>query len=314
MAVCRGSATDVGADSGTSGRRRGDRCRGSAHRCRAAGRCARAQPTDPAYRLIDATLPFRAIRQPIGAADLPNDATMPFHAIRQPIVVNSEPDQTDLPTQVHAVLAELKPRDREVIELYFRHGLDDTDLAIALGVSWSKAHALVSRVRGRLEEALAALLVARTGREACPELDTLLTEWGSQLTEKTRDLLSRHIEKCENCAAHETGAVRTAAISELLPLAEPPVGLREQVLMTCFSTAPDAVAYRRRAVRHADSLWSARFLPTISLIWRDSSGEPRLTAATMAMAAWVVVVWVVVVTLLIVIDPKLLDLETQSGP
>ena len=275
---------------------------------------AAPQPTDPAYRLIDATLPFRAIRQPIGAADLPNDATMPFHAIRQPIVVNSEPDQTDLPTQVHAVLAELKPRDREVIELYFRHGLDDTDLAIALGVSWSKAHALVSRVRGRLEEALAALLVARTGREACPELDTLLTEWGSQLTEKTRDLLSGHIEKCENCAAHKTGAVRTAAISELLPLAEPPVGLREQVLMTCFSTAPDAVAYRRRAVRHADSLWSARFLPTISLIWRDSSGEPRLTAATMAMAAWVVVVWVVVVTLLIVIDPKLLDLETQSGP
>ena len=290
---------------------------------------AAPQPTDPAYQLIDATLPFRAIlqpidaadlpndatirfgaiRQPVDAADLPNDATIRFRAIRQPIVVNSEPAQTDLPAQVRAILAELEPRDREVIELYFKHGLDDTDLAIALGVSRSKAHALASRARGRLEEALAALLVARTGREACPELDTLLTEWDGQLTEKTRDLLSGHIEACENCAAHKTGAVRTAAISELLPLAEPPPGLREQVLMMCFSTAPDAVAYRRRTVRHAESIWSAWFLPTISLIWRNSSGEPRLTAATMAMAAWVVVVWVVIVTLLILIDPKLLDLE-----
>ena len=296
-----------------------------------AGQQAAAAPqqTDPAYQLIDATISFRAIRQPIGTADLPNDATisfrairqpigtadlpndatMPFHAIRQPIVVNREPAQTDLPTQVRAILAELKPRDREVIELYFRHGLDDTDLAIVLGVSWSKAHALVSRARGRLEDALAALLVARTGREACPQLDTLLTEWDGQLTEKTRDLLSGHIETCENCSARKAGAVRPTAISELLPLAEPPPGLREQVLMMCFSTAPDAVAYRRRAVRHAESLWYARFLPTFSLIWRNSSGEPRLTAATMAMAAWVVVVWVVLMTLLILIDPKLLDLE-----
>jgi RNA polymerase sigma factor (sigma-70 family) len=306
---------------------------------------AEPQPSHPASPSKDATLPFRAIlqpigaadlpgdatmlfrafREPIGAADLPGDATMPFgsfrkpadaadlsddatvilHAIRGPAVAESHPEETELPTQVRAIIAELKPRDREVIELSVRHGLDDSGLAIALGVPVSKAHALAVRVRGRLEEAIAPLLLARTGRNACPELGTLLTEWDGQLTEKTRYLLSKHIETCETCAARKAGVMRTAMVSELLPLVEPPVGLREQVLMTCFSATRDAVAYRRRAVRHAEALWSARFLPAIGLMWRKSGGEPRATAATMVLVAWVLSVWVVLVVLLIVTDPKL---------
>ena len=66
---------------------------------------------------------------------------------------------------IRATLAGLKPRQREVVELSLRHHLNDADLAVVLGMSWSRAHALSSRARSQLENALRVLLVTRTGRE-----------------------------------------------------------------------------------------------------------------------------------------------------
>ena len=186
------------------------------------------QPIEATDQSIDATQPLRAIYQPIEATGQLIDATQPLRAIRQPINFGSDAKQLDLPTLVRTILLDLKPSEREVIELNFRHGLNDTDLATVLGMSWSKAHSLASRARNRLEQALAALLIARTGRGDCPELDALLAESDGQLTEKTRDLVRGHSEACEKCAAHKFGALRTAAISELLPLAPLPPGLRSR--------------------------------------------------------------------------------------
>ena len=134
-----------------------------------------------------------------------------------------------LRTLIYSILAGLKHREREVIELSFRHDLYDNDLAIALGVSWSRAHALTSRARGRLEEALSTLHIALTRREACPVLGELLADWDGQLTEDKRDLVSWHIGECQTCAHHGWGALRPAAFSRLLPLAPLPPELRQQV-------------------------------------------------------------------------------------
>ena len=118
----------------------------------------------------------------------PFDATMPFRVVSQPAYglahVNGDQGQAELRTLIYSILAGLKPREREVIELSFRHDLYDNDLAIALGVSWSRAHALASRARGRLEKALDALHIALTRREACPVLGELLADWDGQLTER----------------------------------------------------------------------------------------------------------------------------------
>ena len=57
---------------------------------------------------------------------------------------------------------------REVIELSLRHDLDDAELAMVLGMSWSRTHALSSRAQSQLEDALRILLVTRTGRKSCP--------------------------------------------------------------------------------------------------------------------------------------------------
>ena len=245
--------------------------------------------SEPIREAAGATVQFRAISQLA-------DATMQFRVVSKPTDatdgladVNGYLGQAELRALIRSVLADLKPREREVIELSFRHDLYDNDLAIALGVSLSRAHALASRARGRLEELFGALRTALAGREACPVAGELLADWNGQLTEQTRDLVVWHIEQCQTCANHGPGTLRPTALSGLLPLAPLPPELREQVLSCCSSTDDDAVAYRRQVVRRAESMWLAIFSQAIRWVrWDSIRANPGPAIATTAVAAWVV--------------------------
>ena len=261
---------------------------------------------DAGEDLSDATVQFRAVGPLADAGEDLSDATVqfqvisqladpitPFRVIGQPTSisghVHGDQGQAELRSLIHSVLAGLTPREREVIELSFRYDLNDNDLAIVLGLSQSRAHALASRARGRLEEALGALHIALTGREACPVLGELLADWDGQLTEETRDLVVWHIGECKTCAQHGWGAMRPAAFSRLLPLAPLHQELREQVLSRCTSAAGDAVAYRRRVVRRAKRKRSARFLQAIRRAsWSSIRANPGVTLVAVAVTVWVV--------------------------
>jgi len=88
--------------------------------------------------------------------------------------IGADADREGLRELVTSALAGLNDGDREVLELSLRHDLNGADLADALGVPLNQAHALASRARTQLERALGALLVARTGRRTCSELDGIL--------------------------------------------------------------------------------------------------------------------------------------------
>jgi RNA polymerase sigma factor (sigma-70 family) len=259
----------------------------------------------------DATVQFRAVGRRPAAADDPSDATVqfqvisqladpttPFRLIGQPAYipghVHGDQGQAELRSLIHSTLAGLTPREREVIELSLRYDLGDNDLAIVLGVSQSRAHDLASRAKSRLEEALGALHIALTGREACPVLGELLADWDGQLTEQTRDLVVWHVGECRTCARRGWGAMRPAAFSRLLPLAPLPQELREHVLRLCTSTAKDAVAYRRRVVRRAERIWSARLSLAIRHVsWSGIRANPGMAIAATAVAVWVLAAVVV---------------------
>src|SRR5580700_6594071 len=83
-------------------------------------------------------------------------------------------EQAEVRQFVRDAIAGLNSGERDVIELSLVQGLDGDELADALAVSRNHAHALVSRARSQDRKSLGALLVARTGREACATLDTLL--------------------------------------------------------------------------------------------------------------------------------------------
>ena len=255
--------------------------------------------SEPIHEPADATVQFRAISDatmPFRMFSQLADATMQFRVLSEPADAtdgladgNGYLGQAELRALIRAILADLKPREREVIELSFRHDLSDHDLAIALGVSWSRADALASRARGRLEKSFGALRAALAGREACPVVGELLADWDGQLTEQTRDLVVWHIEQCQTCADHGRAALRPTALSGLLPLAPLPPELREQVLSRCSSTEEDAVAYRRRVVRRAESTWLAIFSQAIRRVsWDSIRANPGAAIATTAVAVWVV--------------------------
>ena len=261
----------------------------------------------------DATMQFRAVgeqtREPadatmsFGMIGQLADATMQFRVVSEPADtadgladVDGFLGKAEMRALVRSALADLKPREREVIELIFRHDLYDNDLAIVLGVSWNRAHALAARSRGRLEKSFGALRTALAGREACPVVGELLADWDGQLTEQTRDLVVWHIEQCQTCANRGQGTLRPTALSGLLPLAPLPPELREHVLSLCSATDEDAVAYRRLVVRRAESTWLAMFSLAIRrLSWASIRANPGAAIATAAVAVWVVAAVIVTV-------------------
>ena len=68
------------------------------------------------------------------------------------------------PTLIAQVAGGLSDRDRAVLELTYRHGLDGPELAEALGVSAAGARTMTHRLRETIERSLGALLVARRAR------------------------------------------------------------------------------------------------------------------------------------------------------
>ncbi len=278
----------------------------------------------------DVTVQFRAVGPSAGTDDELSDATVqfrviglqadpitPFRVISQPANgpahVDGDREQAELRSLIQSILAGLGPREREVIELSFRHDLNDDDLAIVLGVSQSRAHGLASVARGRLEEALGALHIALTGREACRVLGELLADWDGQLTEQTRDLVVMHIGECQTCAHHGWGAMRPAAFFRLLPLAPLPPELREQVLNLCTSAAEHAVAYRRKVARRAERIWLARFSQALrQASWSSIRANPGWAVAVVAVAMWVVAA-AVSVTMLIFTGSRAADAQAPGS-
>jgi len=160
-------------------------------------------------------------------------------------------ERAELRAVVSAALAGLSPRDREVVELNLRHDLAGQDLADILGVSVHQAHALASRARAQFEAWLGALLVARGGREACPELAMGLDSWDGQLDVLLPKRVNRHIQRCEICEERRRHELDPALLLGALPLALPPAGLRDHLLRLIGDESPGASAYRIGVIRRA---------------------------------------------------------------
>ena len=143
----------------------------------------------------------------------------------------------------------LNPGEYEVLELHLRHELEGADLAAALGVSRNHAHALLSRARTQFEVSLSALLVARTGREACETLDALLADWDGDITVLLRKRINRHIEQCEICGERKKRELAPAMLLSALPFVLAPATLRDRLFKLVAD--PKMEGYRRMVANRA---------------------------------------------------------------
>ncbi|HTI27229.1 MAG TPA: sigma-70 family RNA polymerase sigma factor [Kutzneria sp.] len=175
----------------------------------------------------------------------------------------------------------LNPSEREILQLAGTHGLTGPDLALALGVTANHANALLSRARQQFEKSLAALIIARTGREACAVLDDLLHGWDGVLTPLLRKRIARHIENCETCGENKRRRVNAKALLALLPLFAIAGELLDRT--TAEIENPELAAYRRDLGDRAGTFRRNGF-PNGNELWRR---PPWVTIA--AVSAGIVV-------------------------
>ena len=193
---------------------------------------------------------------------------------------------------VGAALAELSPANREIIELNLRHRLEGPDLAAVLGVSETQAEAMTARAQSVFESWVGALLVARTGRESCPELATMLDGRHGRLDATLRRRVNRHSEHCEVCETHQHLELSLEALLSLLPFAPGallPAGLRDQLFRLADDASPAASAYRAEVIRWAGPFSPSGFPkpldPRRTKYWPPNRGLVAGTAAAAVLAA-----------------------------
>ncbi|MGH3519268.1 MAG: sigma-70 family RNA polymerase sigma factor [Haloechinothrix sp.] len=153
-------------------------------------------------------------------------------------VAEMSPPVTDRADYVDAELRQLvadaagglEAKDRAVLDLHLRHGFQGKALGEALGVSPHQATVQLGRVRGHVERSLAALLVGRTGRPDCAELNDLLDGWDGRLSPLIRKRVARHIDRCEVCGQRRRRMVSPLALLATLPLVPAPAELRDPIL------------------------------------------------------------------------------------
>jgi len=155
----------------------------------------------------------------------------------------------------------LSDRDREVLNLAYRHGLTGAELAQALDVSNESAKKMVQRLRDTVEKSLGALLVVRqtnAGHNHCPDMAAIVAGWDGQFTILLRKRVSRHIEHCPDCDEERGRLVNPRALlGSSAAFVPAPHWLREHTLTQVRlapASAPGAVGTAAHATTRLSML------------------------------------------------------------
>ena len=126
--------------------------------------------------------------------------------------------------------AGLADRDRALLDLHLRQGLDGAELGEAMGVSASNAYTMLSRLRAQVDRSLGALLIARLGRDDCDELDELLADWDGTFSPLIRKRVSRHVDDCTVCSERRKKILSPWMLLAGVPMFTAPALLRDRVV------------------------------------------------------------------------------------
>jgi RNA polymerase sigma factor (sigma-70 family) len=203
--------------------------------------------------------------------------------------VGSEAERAELRALGSAALSGMTTGEREAVELTLRHGMGAAGLASMLGVPRAHAQGLISRARARFEAKLGALLVARSGRDFCPGLDLLLTDWDGRLTALVCTRVGRHIRRCRVCADRKAREMSPAMLQAMLPVFVLPSGLRERLLHLAADTSPAVESYRDLVADRA-GLFARTGFPEPVRSPAPSGGAKSYTLAAVGAVAFLALV------------------------
>ncbi|MEV1173629.1 sigma factor-like helix-turn-helix DNA-binding protein [Nonomuraea sp. NPDC049784] len=200
-----------------------------------------------------------------------------------PLPALEEHDDPELADLVHETLGELSRSEREVLELSLRHGLTPAEVGAVLGLTSRQAAGRLDRARDHLENAAAAVVLARTGRAHCPDLSAMVDSWEGPLTPLLRRRLSGHISGCEVCTEGRHRQVSAARLLDMVPVAFPPISLRRRVIDTCVN--PERDQTRTLITDRGDSFDKTGF--PVAVEHRSRRRRPRRLAPVLLAGACV---------------------------
>ena len=144
--------------------------------------------------------------------------------------VEQDFETSELQNLVWEAAAGLDERDRLLLELNVRSGLEGAELAAAIGVDADHGYVLAKRMRERVEKSLGALVVARQARTMCSDLERLLSDWDGTFSIPIRKRVSRHLTQCDECEERRRKLVSPIALYGAAPVLAAPLGLKDTIL------------------------------------------------------------------------------------
>lgn len=124
----------------------------------------------------------------------------------------------------------LGERDRTLLALHVREGLEGDDLASAIGVRTGTVYMMVNRLKAQVERAIGALLLARTAGGECAELRDMLAGWDGSFSPLIRKRVARHADGCQVCGDRRRTLASPLALLAATPSLPAPAALRQRVL------------------------------------------------------------------------------------
>lgn len=192
--------------------------------------------------------------------------------------------------------AGLADRDRAILDLHLRQGLEGAELGEAMGVSANNAYVMLNRLRGQVDRSLGALLIARLGRDDCEELDRLLADWDGSFSPLVRKRVARHVDQCDVCSDRRRKMVSPWMLLAGVPMVAAPLGLRDRVVNDTQLVA-----------HHTPDDW-------LDGGGSASTGGHRWGAGRITTGATALLALLVLATVLFWPDPSDTAAPTQAGP
>ena len=196
----------------------------------------------------------------------------------------AEAEQSALRDLVWDASAGLADRDRAMLDLHLRQGLEGAELGEAMGVTASNAYVMLNRMRTQVERSLGALLIARLGRDDCDELDGILVDWDGRFSPLIRKRVARHVDSCDICEARRRRIVSPLALLAGVPAMAAPLSLRDRVLndtqLVAYTGPPPGPAtpfWRRRRNQAAAAGAAALLVAGTVMFWPGEADEPSST-------------------------------------
>lgn len=204
------------------------------------------------------------------------------------ITPDAEAEQSALRDLVWDASAGLADRDRAMLDLHLRQGLEGAELGEAMGVTASNAYVMLNRLRAQVERSLGALLIARLGRDDCDELDGILADWDGSFSPLVRKRVARHVDDCDVCSDRRRTMVSPMTLLSGVPIVAAPLSLRDRVVgeteLVAYSE-PGTPFLKRRRNQVAAASAAAIMVAGTALLWPGGADEPGSTPSAASETA-----------------------------